>query len=546
MTILRKDRPILLKKVPKKYYVAALLLLLLMLLMFVLRRHSAELGQNAQSNLHNTNAADSSDTFGVSKQHVKAGLPDYIRFSETTPLEYDRQSEYILMGRVEDQNGNFLEGAVVSLYKSYFSHTLPNEWPSPISSQVCDILGQFRFILNGPFHGYLRVYKTGYSSKEDTVAFRSLTTVVKNYVLPSAEACAEGIITDQFGQAMSGVLVFASGFSSPTSLDLSLFSPITSKTDRNGRYTVSGLPERLCSIVAMAPEYVISRKSVELKSRLDTGSCQRVDFVLTRGTVVSIVVKSSDGNSVPGAFCTRGRADMNGVIMFTVPKESAPFAISIDAKGYKSKRVMIDPQQMPSITTLVTLDDGPAIILRGKVQDEDKQPLENVIISLYEEPGYSADDYGIAITDKSGHFEIILYHILPIFELFASKDGYIPQISKVDAKTTSPSAIMITMNRVQAGFYGRVIDESGIPVKRIRIYIERAGKADEDPMFRYFENEDGSFCVMDILPDLYNISISAISQSPRDRKKPFLLEKVEIKKGFLLGEILVKLKGLEK
>jgi len=267
--------------------------------------------------------------------------------------------------------------------------------------------------------------------------------------------------------------------------------------------------------------------------------CETVDLIAKAGIGVTIGVKGSDGRTIAGAQCVKGTSDENGAITFTIPKETIPFSITIYAKGYKPSTITIDPLQT---VHNVVLEMGYVTIIRGKVRDEHNAGIENTIVSIYAEEDRPADDYGTAVSDSAGRFSIVLNHVLPQFELFSSKDGYVPQNRKVNGKGSEQlSEIVLTMKAVEAGFYGRVVDEEGMAVKNIRIYLENVEERKEDGIFRYFESENGFFCVTDVAAGTYDVSISSVANSIADRKHTVAIRNMEIKPGYMFGEIYARL-----
>ena len=472
--------------------------------------------------------------------------PSYAAVREARLQDYEKNAMFALTGKVTFEQGGPLPGAVVSLHSS--KGEWPRyQWPAPLISQTCDNDGRYTIRLRSPMHAYVLVRKEGFTQKEAPIDFVVPETIEMDHRLRPAPACAEGYVLDQAGAPIPGSWVsMPMGDVVMTTLH-SNFSPIFGTADATGKYVLRGLPEGTGDLWALSERHLPKNVAINLKA----GDCQRFDFHLAGGLLLTFCVKNNRGQAIPRprAFAPGhaqdeayfGTGDEAGMVKLAIPPDLGPFDCRVDGEGYKIRITRVDPQDPPSEIFLEDAKVSPEEVFKGRVVDEIGMPVE----------GAKLEDGGrVAGTDKDGRFSIIVSSgTLSGSRIKVSKPGYIPQVvipgfieqpgGRLDSGTPG-AEVIISLKRGEGGIYGRAVDEAGNPVKRFHIVL----KTETGTRYqRDFDNDDGRFSVEDVPAGIYDISFRSVPINIREPSLSgtLLLKRIEIRRGYYYGEILAQL-----
>ena len=481
--------------------------------------------------------------------------PSYIAVREARLQDYEKNAVFVLTGKVTSEKGGPLPGAVVSLHSS--KGEWPGyEWPTPLVSQTCDNEGRYTIRLSSPMHAYVLVRKEGFTQKEAPIDFVVPETIEMDHRLRPAPACAEGYVLDQAGAPIPGAQVsLAMGDIVMATLHSS-FSPILATTDAAGKYVLRGLPEGNGNLWVLSERHLHKSTDINLKA----GDCQLVDFHLAEGLLFSFRVTNIRGQVIPrphayaagpmpdeansgadaGDYFSTG--DEKGVVRLAVPPNLVPLDCTVSASGYKPNKIKItsvDAQALPSEIVLEDADVSKPGVFKGRVVDEFEVPLMGAKLE---------GGVGAAGTDKDGRFSIVVSSVTLSGSRFkVSKPGYIPQVvipghieqpgGRLDSETPNTEAI-ISLKRGEGGIFGRVVDETGMPVKRFHVNLI---KETWTVYYRDFDNDDGLFSISDIPAGIYDISFISAPINLRDPMSTQQLKRIEICRGYYFGAIQVQL-----
>ena len=100
-----------------------------------------------------------------------------------------------------------------------------------------------------------------------------------------------------------------------------------------------------------------------------------------------------------------------------------------------------------------------------------------------------------------------------------------------------PASVEIRLKRSGAGFFGRVIDDAGKPVRNFSVRLNRVDGGSNETYWRWFDDEEGRFSLIEVPPGTY----SAVVTSANDLGITKTLSPLEIKSGFFYGEVLIQI-----
>jgi hypothetical protein len=119
-----------------------------------------------------------------------------------------------------------------------------------------------------------------------------------------------------------------------------------------------------------------------------------------------------------------------------------------------------------------------------------------------------------------------------------SRTGYFDQRIPFESGKPLPAEVAVRLRPVLTGIYGRVIDYRGINVKRFVVHLRStAGGTPDTDYQKSFNSDKGAFVVTDVPPGTYTLLIQSVQSLPTDDVQLFRLEGVELRKGFLFGEL---------
>jgi hypothetical protein len=405
-------------------------------------------------------------------------------------------------------------------------------------------------------HAYVLVRKEGFTQKEAPIDFVVPEIIEMDHRLRPTPACAEGYVLDQAGAPIPGAQVILPMGDIVMATLHSDFSLILATADAAGKYVMRGLPEGNGRLWVASERHLHKSTDINLKA----GNCQRVDFHLTEGLLLSFRVTNMRGQVIPrphayaagpmpdvanagadaGDYFSTG--DEKGVVRLAVPPNLVPLDCTVSASGYKPNKIKItgvDAQTLPSEIVLEDTEVSKPEVFKGRVVDE----FGVLVVGAKLEGGG-----GAAGTDKDGRFSIIVSSgTLSGSRFKVSKPGYIQQVvipgnieqpgGRLDSETPN-AEVIISLKRGEGGIFGRVVDESGMPVKRFHVTLTRETWT---VYFRDFDNDDGLFSVADIPAGIYDISFISAPINLRDTISSLLLKRIEIRRGYYYGEIQAQL-----
>jgi hypothetical protein len=475
---------------------------------------------------------------GESGTAKNAPPPTYQPISESLVGGFSTGAEYLVTGKVTSELMEPLSGATVSVYGAAPRWSPPTfEQPAPLATQTCDDAGHYEIRVNALQNLWVRVRKDGYAQMDAFVPVRDPKTAVRDYRLPQAQSSVMGLVVDKKDVPIAGAIVAAN--IPPFALlgDSPVLSPSGALTDASGKYTLEGLPEGDVDLVVFARGYVMGEDQNSLKA----GQASVVNFTLSQGPSISFLVKNGQGEVLPYATATApgyakiAGGDSRGGVEFSVPVGTNPFECTVLADGYQANVVQLDPKAPPSV---VVLEHKPE--LKGRVASESGGAVADALVSVFGTGGAQGKFDGSAQTDQAGRFSLSLSYP-PMREIRVSRPGYFDQRLAFGSAKPAPPEVNIVLKRVEAGIYGRVIDYKGIPVKRFVVHVRGTSGATAGQEYqRSFVSDRGAFVMTDVTPGTYTLVIESVPKATTDNVDLFRMEGMEIRKGFLFGEILAQ------
>jgi hypothetical protein len=480
-----------------------------------------------------------------------ARAPEYVRLNEAS-LPFESLSlEYLLAGKVADLQGEALSGAQVSLRATIPGSEGFDSSPA-MMEQSTDGAGLFSMRLNSAAHAYIVIRMAGFAEVYEEINFSEPGIMTKNYRLRPAPTCAEGSVLDKHGNAIPGaeVSIWLLPAKVATSLDSTSLSPIAGTTDRLGKYEIRGIPEGNGSISVKAPGYLSDILTYYPK----IGPCGKVDFCLTRALSISFAVRNERGDMVPKAEARAlgesTSANDKGVVKFDLPPDMQPFQCTVAAEGFKPLSILLNPDSPPAALVLEAAESKQDSLIRGHVATEANEDVWGAKVALRD--GGNAH-WEVAVSDSSGRFTVSPANKNPI-ALSIRKPGF--QEARIDLTEAKPRGlgVEVRLKRAEAGIYGRVIDDLDNPIPRFRVTFVPDTLRDrtlqrEDlssllplmPYIRDIQNDAGLFSVTDIPAGVYSIRIQSLPYSPQEQARSISLGRVEIRRGYMYGEVIGQL-----
>jgi len=449
-----------------------------------------------------------------------------------------KPGEYVVAGKITSEMGEAISGAEVSLFRSPPRWNPPVlEQAGPVDTRATDEQGQYRFQLDAPANLWIGIRKEGFAGVTALLPVRDTQSTVRDFQLWAAPATLVGFVFDRQDTPIAGALVIANTPPLTYVADNPVISPTGHRTDSAGKYTLENLPDGDVSVVAYARGYIFSEELGTLKA----GQSQQIDFHLSPATRIAFAVKNGRGEALPFATAAApgqfkfAAGDARGVIEISVPLELPPFDCTVAAAGYDSRTIVLDPKNPPAN---VVLEDRPS--LKGRVTAESGQAVAGALVSVWGTGGAQGKFDGSAFTDKAGRFTLQLAYP-PVREIRVTRTGFFDQRITYDGNQTAPVDVAVRLKPVEAGIYGRVIDHRGFPIKRFVVHLRGAdAKPGAGEYQRSFSDERGAFTITDIPPGTYTLLIQSVLNATTDNVQIVTREQVEVRKGFLFGEILMQ------
>jgi hypothetical protein len=463
--------------------------------------------------------------------------PAYLPVGEAVLREFEAGTEYTISGRVTNEMMEPLAGATVAAYATPLRWTPPAfEQPAPVDTQVCDDSGNYVIRLRMPANLWITIKMEGYGPAVSFLPVRDTRQTIRDFQLQAAGAMLSGIVSDKKDRPIPGIMVIANIPPFTLLADNVVPMPVAQITDAAGKFTFDGLPIGDASLVAGARGYA----EQEALSPLKRGVNDLVNFGLPAAPPISFMVKNSRGDAIPSAAATApgyfklAAADRRGNIEVSVPTEVGVFDCTIAAEGYQSTTIQLDPKAPPAS---VVLEDRP--VLKGRVAAETGGAVSGALVNVFGTGGAQGKFDRAVVTDKTGGFELALAHP-PVREIRVSRTGYFDQRIVFDKSKPAPPEVAVRMKQVETGLYGRVIDYRGIPVKRFILHLKNTKGGGKD-FQRSFSSGNGKYMVTDVQPGTYDLIIQSVADSTAEDVQLVRLDQLEIRKGFLVGEVVSQL-----
>jgi len=456
----------------------------------------------------------------------------------------DSDTGYMLTGKVISENEQPLLGAIVSLYRPSpgLIPTVPRDsTSSPFALAACDKEGNYVIRARSwPLNPIVLVNKEGYAAIEGPLilSFDEHAKMVRNFRLEAATACIEGTALASDGTPVSGAAVSTSG--PILSLTDATFSKTSSTmTGNSGNYILGALPQGATIVTVSAQKFFLQSRGVTLKA----GPCARVDFRLEPAVAFSMILKNERGTAIPGPkinfgaskFRIEWQQSMDGMsVECKMESGEEPVQCVVGARGYKNKSLVLDPTAPPSEIILEAAE-----WISGRVISESGAPVGAANVQIR-----GADS---AETDQDGRFSIPAKNP-PEYQITVRKIGYAEQ--RLTLNKIPPCDMEIRLQQADSGVYGRLVDDTGKPVRIFSMTFW--GLSNPANLFtRRFDREEGRFSVTDVPPGLYRITfatdnytvttmdtgIRVIGRSSLYRQAT--IEQIEIKKGQYHRELVV-------
>ncbi len=474
-------------------------------------KDSAEIGRHGDAN-------------GINDRRMR---PSYRSDPGSIAREYYESSLYVIAGTVTSEKGSPLPGATVFIPSRWWDRRLGllsqvfSFDPIPLIKEVCDVDGRYRIVLGAPFKGVLVAEKSGFAHKFEEIEMPFAGELIKNYYLRSATGCAEGSVSDQHGNLLSGAQIFAQ----LASVDTSIEPPFMAKSDGMGRYRIDSVPNGHGMVAAIADEHMPNDKMITFG---DVG-CARCDLVLKDAADLRLKIKNREGEAISYASaCGKILSNEKGEVRLPLPIGTLPFDCVVSAPGYEEKHVVVNPGN--GVATIILDEGGPAI--EGLVVTESGLPVENAKVSV--------ERLEAVYTDAGGRYRI------PLGDggkklITAYKAGYVESRQYLNIKGEGLTDNTIVLSSATGGIYGRVAAADGSPISRFSIEL-RGGK----PAYVYdreFENPNGMFYINDVPAGKYTFSVSPAGQAARDKFFSSLDSDIEIKENYTYGEMYIELQA---
>jgi len=98
----------------------------------------------------------------------------------------------------------------------------------------------------------------------------------------------------------------------------------------------------------------------------------------------------------------------------------------------------------------------------------------------------------------------------------------------------------IVLAESEGGIHGRVTYDDGLPVTRFRMTISTIREEPRSSIYeRDFESNDGVFSIADLPAGTYDLAVDTLPYSRAISRQSASVDRIEIRKGYYYGEILV-------
>jgi beta-lactamase regulating signal transducer with metallopeptidase domain len=259
------------------------------------------------------------------------------------------------------------------------------------------------------------------------------------------------------------------------------------KTDKNGKFLITGLTPGIYSLFSLFPNSPFSKKLGEwapVKKEnvsVEAGKTTNVDMQFTHGGIVTGTITDKDtGEPIPGwgvgmTDAQPSFTDSKGVFRFrAAPGERSVYAYFSPVKGYIIRMEKERPEKTVEVKEGETISGvdfqfSKGVEMHGIVQTPDGKPVAGAVInSKHYGPGGTR-----AISDSLGHFTLNGLITGEKIEVIAEKpEEHLETSFEIEVDPTKE--LKFVLNKYETGkIEGRVIGANGKPASGIEIYLMR-------------------------------------------------------------------------
>ncbi len=457
------------------------------------------------------------DGWGESKKGIWTLLIDADGFNPvlTREFEYNKRMEPLVVdlepavyvpvcGRVVDVQGKPMSGARVRTGRIIVGQS--KEFPWGVESTT-DAQGQFelkRLRVGERLFLYADMKEFGGVESQRFLLERKEPFQVGDLQIPRAGLSLEGIVTDHYDVPLPGAQVTARD-AYPRAPDQG--AKYSAKADANGRFRFQGLLPGKVGLRVESPGYRMGRDAqetlagkkdvhVELDKIPDPKKVYPGMNVELRPKNNGKAVKSEVwwlqvGKGVFWSTSWEGNQNSVGFGDHDPLKTGKTYALVIASEGFAWPKSVIVNSEKASEPALIELERAAPVALRGRVIDDNGQPLASVKIGLsrtlldkiVDEPWRWNSDWKLStfpITDAEGRFRI--ENLQPDCEVavYVNKPGYAGAMSARTTLIRGPDTTLadIRLKPSERTISGVVLTDDGKPAASAKVLVHGFGNVE--------------------------------------------------------------------
>lgn len=497
----------------------------------------AKASVQADSETRAGNAGASPDPLGEAPPAILREVPPstYRRVSPREWEEMKRKGDQaVVLGRVENPDGNPIRQARVSLYASRdlggsaAFHNLLIETETGRD-------GAFQFSVQTPWTGWAVVDKTGFATAEERIFLSLPESKRLRYVLREELSLLRGVVLDKTTRRpVPDAQVFCDSreFASRVALVRSTTS------NARGEFFFERLPVGLKAILSVsAATHLAAMKGVDLKEDADQ---QTVEILLAPAKALAVRVVDQRGAPIINAKVTNpsvspmsSATDAEGFAQVQVSGETNPVQLDVAAQGYLRQTVEVDVRQPPQE---IVLQESP--LLRVLVLNQQGQPLPQAVVVAWTDKHESS---ARGLTNARGFFETAP-RLLPLTSIVVSHAEYLGQQIPISTGTELDE-IQVILQGGDSGVAGAVYSSRGIPLSSFRIWLHRHAddRHPEGRLVRLFSQTQGRFVIVPVPEGTYDLTVREDPPGPAGQSG--VVRALALRRGQLLSGLLLQLQA---
>lgn len=412
------------------------------------------------------------------------GIPVSLTDGETKTLDLTVDAlpaPRTIHGVVVDASGNPVAGAIVSY----------NDRGAPRTTEVSDAQGRFTFDSVRPGN------TVGASTRDflgSSLAVAPDSDAPVKLVLDHPMACMEGVVDDQDGKPVSGVLVQMTAW--PDGTQGAGFYVGKTVTDENGRYRLGPTFPGFSYSVSVAADGYLADNSLDARIASQNSHLAMDPIKIARldGEVRGIVTDDDTGKPLDGvsvwpngqmAFVEPGQGsgssvtDNLGRFVLKVPS-GKPVQLWARKDGYNQGQMMAvragDNDIEIGLRKSKPVMAPPAGDCRvsGRIVDQNGQPIAGLRVQISAfDPSANQSYFASRITGADGRFEIAGITDKLSYSLYTSLNGYM-EVQRYGVKAVRSGGSFpedIVAKKLDSSIAGRCVDPAGQPVAGATISV---------------------------------------------------------------------------